>query len=63
MYGIDLIYARYPGQLQWLSVDPVPYQYAITYDRNKIETSTIKYNPALLATKQVQGNTQRFLLQ
>jgi hypothetical protein len=63
MYGIELIYARYPGQLQWLSVDPVTYASDVSYDRDRIETSKIKYNPALLATQQVHGNTQRFLLQ
>ena len=42
MYGIDLIYARYPGQVQHLSVDPVTYECAKTYDRERIETG--KYN-------------------
>ena len=39
MYGIDLIYARYPGQVQWLSVDPVTYASAKTCDFYRIETS------------------------
>jgi hypothetical protein len=39
MNGIDLIYARYPGQVQRLSVDPVTYASAKTFDRDRIETS------------------------
>lgn len=39
MYGIDLMYARHPGQVQWSSVDPVTFASAKIYDRDRIETS------------------------